>query len=1500
MKNKRIKFVLCILISFVFLLSSTYIPRAAEEESESQVVQKLKKAVDERDEYKTPESTLNYLYVDENGNERKAQYDRYHDGSDTDLDYVIFRLFRSNYLYNVNKYSKPKSEKNKRAFSLYDEREINKNGNVKSICDRDREWGNGQTGSYLYHNCDLPTVWTGFGQNSAYSTSSPAIRNGERTTAYESGGLGVPAHIPGGTIPLNVKNSGYKYTGLELFGYDLYNTEYKGEWDLIFVNSDARLLSNFGVFDKVKLAGKTMLEGVTGAAKGLVKGFSFNPIKWGKNVWSYATGSGITTVLDTMDANVAATRAWGRSAFADTTYNGVHYLSNKIIAEKSQQAFVDYLQNNIEEVAKENDRFREWLEMLATQLPAFDRSKYPKYKNQDELDEYKIREAQAERAYQSCIKAKEKVCLRSYSNPPKPIEFTKEELKDFYKEEPEVKAIIEKSKKLGIKNPFDEEDIDIESIPDKLNENANNKFEKELEGSPMMKEIYEAAKSDFLGKHPEYNPVREISHWVCLDKEKPTTEELISAPHLYTDEFTGTINSACSITADQLRPTVKGGMLGSGDVDKEYIDDTRWQVYSRSDSRNLTSGSSALKGPTVLFTKITNTLMTFSFDEIMEKTGLDDIVIVFIETLRDGVYFPLISAAMAMTALYLFFQSKGQSGFLKNALILLMVFMISTILLVNPQKSINLIDKVPSTVDNYIMGILHKPTDEKVETDLCGIGGDNNYVRSVQCEIWNASIFKPWLIRQFGTSDLNNLNLSKAPTYKESLTGKPYFTFGGGSSTENWALYQLSLMKTGNITQRDESSHDGVLDKNMYRLVDWQYGPAGGANTNTAFATAWSGESRDHSFSFLGLVVSFLQLFVLGKFMVYKIQLSISMTFNLMLFPVVALGGMLPNGTERMRNYLLNLISIIMKRLFMTVFISMVLRFYTVGANMNLGMLAYFTYMIVVLLAFNHYWQDIVRFLASAGQPLDAGSSLGGKMLSGEYASYGELYDNVSNSSLVPKGVRQFMQTGKENVIRGTAGAIAGIAITAKYKDDIKDGNFTKSYKEIEKDEDGNMIVVEKLKKANAFDIIKDSSRSARIRSGRRMETKHRREGFGAFKNITRPLKGLDVEMANAITRGERTATNKASQEAIKELHSMGININQLDLIEDNKLQRMITKYARTKVQVDELKSVTYDSEEDKMKQTIAILEAEKKMTNLKFLLAKRMEKRQDFIMENKYEEMLIDLNKEMQISFEDKNTLDFMEYELNQYEEILNDLLRLQEVELMTTNEDDLKIKELDEITEEDLEKLSPEIKSKFEETIKQRQAKEQDNLDPDIDKEVDEEIELTDEDVISVLSENSRKASFSGIDNKYIEELKSLSDKHKEFKVRHSNETIKKLNEERRIAKNRANSFKDLTEIEKQKVVNDTYKEVIDYKKKIKSEEEELESVKYQEFMKDVSKSLQDSVDSSKSMKYKELEKIIKILSKDFYNVKGNTLQKRKSEIEREYIRRKKELEAKYEKKI
>lgn len=222
-------------------------------------------------------------------------------------------------------------------------------------------------GTIVYHNCDVPNFSAQMIQSvySIFDRSGPQNATPVNSTIGLFDGIGQSKRLPGDTVPADYENAPAKYTGLEIFGYNLNLTSYYGEWDRIQTLNKARLLNNFSVFDTIGLTSKMLGDAIGGAfnlsstlaAEGWNTGGILGAIAGAfTGFFEGAAKGAVTTLLDTSEANIIFSYGWYRAGFSRTSY-GMRELQDQEIDAQIRAAFLTYLNSTM----PEDQTYDEWL-----------------------------------------------------------------------------------------------------------------------------------------------------------------------------------------------------------------------------------------------------------------------------------------------------------------------------------------------------------------------------------------------------------------------------------------------------------------------------------------------------------------------------------------------------------------------------------------------------------------------------------------------------------------------------------------------------------------------------------------------------------------------------------------------------------------------------------------------------------------------------------------------------------------------------------------------------------------------------------------------------------------------------------------------------------------------------------------------------------------------------------------------------------------------------------
>lgn len=894
----------------------------------------------------------------------------------------------------------------------------------------------------INHNCNIPNFTTGLLQN-VVNPFMQDFNNAGKSSSYSVFGLGVPEGIPGGTVPVKAENRKYTYTALELFGYSLPLTSYNGEWDQVVVSNDARMLSNFGVIDKITLVGTGLWNSVKSGIGAFIENFSFNPVRWFRNIaksYESAASSGINTYIDTSELNIIATNAWKRPRLDSSLYN-VYVLSDDEVLRETARNYFTIFAKELNKKAESNEKLKEVIALNPdTALGGVKAFKYNP-KMETEASKKAREKAEKKRAEDKKHNEEEKFKAESESDyfggkyepkyvelteVPKPVYYTESEQLGFWEKDPGVAAVLKKAKGNNLISKMPSKYKKYKDMVKEWEEKYEPFFKAEFDASgSTIKEILEEIDAEIFVAYPHLDPKQSISRYACANpdgsimrKSDKTVEYLYLQNNTPNSE---NLNPKCS----SARAPIGGGLLGTGWESKK-IDDTR-HIDNVSGDNGIfhqinNAGINTVTAVNSFIAKITNIILNLSFSPILDKLGIDTIVSKLVDGFKNTVFFPLASLAIAIGALMVFFQllRNGSAIQLFGSLFAtLVVFVAGAAFLMNPSGTINLVDKVPSTVDNIVADALLV---EKEETSYCSTGKSKDGIRSAQCNVWGAMVFEPWVHLQFGTGYDNLYAKGHIPSgsngfknKNEKLVGDAKVNRGGGKVEHNWALYQLSKTKAGTINEKDKSTPLGVVDKDLYRLVDLQAGPNGGEKSDTRYFEYWSGKNGNGFVAVLTFIQSLAMGIAIAGLGIAKIEVSFMFSISILFLPIMLLYGLTPKGRGKLIGYISNLGSLLLKRVFITVMLVVLLKVinlaYSKSNSLEVGALT----AIFISVAFIIYRKELLELMTfnQHGQ-----GPLGGNV--------GRFKDIVEKAT--PRAVKQGYNVVKQEVKGATAGFIGAAA----------------------------------------------------------------------------------------------------------------------------------------------------------------------------------------------------------------------------------------------------------------------------------------------------------------------------------------------------------------------------------------------------------------------------------------------------------------------------------------
>lgn len=876
----------------------------------------------------------------------------------TSFSYVLYRLFSLTYINDT---------KDGVAAGDYKEK------------DRQCDVDDPMKGTPNYHNCDVPNIVTEFVQmlNSLLIPTGPQGAQAGQAKAFF--GFGIPSTIPGnGSVPVNPYDRSVKYTGLELFGYNLKYTSYKGEWDNIKVMTEARTLSNFGVMDSLRLGVATIVNGIIGGVStgvsnlldGLSRGDLLGAIGgFFSGLFGGGAAAAVNTVLDTSDMNVFNTNAWYRVDYGSTIYGG-RELNQTEIARNIQMRLKLYLE----------------------QRP-LDKAGLPQDFNDIQTGPPKPKEAISKCTYTDSAGKEQEI--KDTTNPPGGI--SEDDCKTLAKASPyndetptwsvdgNQKAELIKDWKVTHKAIFDtaaKYNIECTISDDEEGRQANlNQFyscwttawnsvkgdvSQSAQGQVNQEWLNTAfgqmALSNFFSL-PVNNWNAPWNRFVCTDQKGE--DIIVNGFEKMFYKLDGSQNGC-----GELRPPIQNGYYGNGYLSDQKLPgvDTRWaaldhysifDVFVRPTVWFGTDGVANFGlNVATFFTQASNEVIDIAFSPILEKLGLDTKIVSIIEAFRDSLYFPFIAMLIALAGLTILFQAgkrKAYAAAFKDLALVIGTFMLGVIILFNPKGLITVVDKVPAEIETGIMGTIFNVGMEDDDgvcsasqtsgggaTDLEGRAltfSPRASIRTMECEIWRVFAFNPWVQGQWGTtySNLYANNNAKAggSTLKNSnisLVGDAPVMMGGGTTIHNWALYQLDATTVGTSTTEDLTGKAGNTSRDFYRLVDVQAGPNNGAASDGTYFESWRG-AQPGTRTVIGLMAGFVSIMgfiTIAAYSIVKIEITLLTAIMLLFAPIFLLLGVHPTfGRVRLKQYAGTIVALMIQRIILITLLAVMLKLLT-------------------------------------------------------------------------------------------------------------------------------------------------------------------------------------------------------------------------------------------------------------------------------------------------------------------------------------------------------------------------------------------------------------------------------------------------------------------------------------------------------------------------------------------------------------------------------------------
>lgn len=1073
------------------------------------------------------------------------------------ISYVLYRTFIPNYINNV--------QDGVLARGLDDPRY-----DGKHVCNPNAP------NNLLNHNCNVPNFSAELLQNFMALGSGSAISGGEITSAKAPFGLGVPNGIPGGKVPVDPVKRTSTYTALEIFGYNLPLTTYRGEWDMINKSTSARMLTNFGAMDKVTLVGRSLWNGVKSGLGASIEGFSFNPIRWALNVFTAAAGGSLNTIIDTSELNVIATDGWNRNHFNKTLYN-VYVLTNQEVIRESALKYMRSYMNSLNKKASESPKLRE---VIALEMPP--EFTYDPNRETEESKENRerIMKANIKIAEEAAQLNKEPILLKV----PEPIMMTEEEqLKEWVKKN---EAFLKRGDAQGLIDGGLKGIKDYDKFTKDWAEKWAAYSKREFDASGLVVSAILKAIDKALLKNDFYSdPKQPISHYVCANPDgTPMRKSNGEFEYLYTAKNNGSkesINPKCSA----VRSPIGGGYFGDG-----------WHLNRDKDTRHISNYDNSVAGPTSLshrmtqifaqmnsfIAKITNSILNLSFSPILESLGITDIVVGLMKSFRDTMFFPLAALFVTLGAFLMFVELlKNRSAWtmVKSIFITFIIFVSGAMFLLRTDLIVDSVEKIPNKIDNGIADMILKQSSNGAE--FCNATGDKQGIRTAQCKVWNSMVFEPWVQAQFGTS-YNNLYAkgyvkkggSEMKNSNEDLVGNAAVNLGGGKIENNWALYQLSKMKSGTITTEDKSRAVGMTDPHIYKLVDLQAGPNGGELSDSRYLRNWTGENGGRITTLMmASLRSIMTMLAIGSLGIIKIEQSLLFSLGLIFLPIMLLSGLTEKGRPKLINYLMRLLSFFLKRVMTVVMLTVLIRLVNLTYTSNASYSASVMGSMAILTAFMIYRKELLNLFAIQGQ---RGNSLS------DPETMRELISNTT-----PKFIRNQYARTRANVRGSVAGAVGGFAagLTLNRTIDKENKKREEMAKEIYGD-DYNPETDYKL-------IDKSSSMGENMMKGlaighdrggraerRKTERKIRKSGFSVGEIYSASSKNVVEKGIESITNNEEPLASEVLKYLLHEsdkgsTYNRGnkdvLSESDKELLYDKRIQKLAREEAAKRKEIIEL-----------------------------------------------------------------------------------------------------------------------------------------------------------------------------------------------------------------------------------------------------------------------------------------------------------------------------------------
>lgn len=692
-------------------------------------------------------------------------------------------------------------------------------------------------GTVVYHNCDVPNISAEIIQDIVrFIIPTGAYGASQESAKTIAPSFGLPAGVlPGnGTVPVNESSRSYKYTGLELFGYNLRYTAYLGEWDYIKVFTKARAMSNFGVFDNLKLGGSAIIDGAVGAAQNSVEGWTSGWDSGGlagaiggffSGAFEGAAAGGIQTILDTSDLNVFEQQAWYRPDFGATTYGARSLNSAELSAESLNwmNSMMNFFEPNTAVIPPDFPSRTpppRPLEAISScdvisnssgATVAWGQRSTPPGVTEDQCSTEGNR-----------IKADLQSAANAAAGPGETATTITAPAYVFDAEgaQPQESIAAWSSKNSGFIAGMNKYGWSC-SLPAEGSASSraagidgwyscfsasydeNYKValdaEKVKENNKYTESIFGQFAGVFAGWYAAQNQDKNFNaaynRFVCVD---PNTGDTMmaggKAARVYNSD--GSLTGNCAA----IRAPIQDGFFGNGynntravTDQAEPIFDTRRAAFDPLGSVATTFGNTAAGmalGVSVLATQLSNTVLGLAFTPVLDALGIRDLIVSLIESFRDSMFMPLATLLAALGALTIFWRALRSNAYTEaftSFLYIVIAFLLSVVILAKPAETLRVVDEAPVVVENTILTAMFGPDGSSDAlctatgsasgtaaggTQIDGSSGfnPNASIRMLMCENWRSFAFTPWVHGQWGTGFENLYANGYAPSGSSALT----------------------------------------------------------------------------------------------------------------------------------------------------------------------------------------------------------------------------------------------------------------------------------------------------------------------------------------------------------------------------------------------------------------------------------------------------------------------------------------------------------------------------------------------------------------------------------------------------------------------------------------------------------------------------------------------------------------------------------------------------------